>query len=72
MSSKKTARTNLRLVAQSLCRGHPVRSIRVEILPLFFFRQPGEKGLTTIFQIKTFTAIRLFRGMAGRRNDSYR
>ena len=83
MSSKTTARTDLRLARQShrrtpkalirsppvsyprpsgsdLCRGHPARSIRVQILPLFFFRRLGEKRLTTIFQIKTFTAIRLF------------
>ena len=72
MSSKKTARTNLRLVAQSLCRGHPARSIRVEILPYSFFVGRARKSLTTIFQIKTFTAIRLFRVTAGHRNDSFR
>src|SRR4029434_1320468 len=60
MSSKKTARTNLGLVAQSPCRGQPARSIGVEILPLFFFRRQGEKDRTTTFQIKTFTAIRVF------------
>src|SRR3981081_1079526 len=32
----------------------------LEILPLCIFRRRDEKGLTTIFQIKTFTAIRLF------------
>jgi hypothetical protein len=36
------------------------RALSWETLSLCFFRRPGEKGLTTIFQIKTFTAIGLF------------